>query len=129
MASLWGIETEDDCRKKIDELLELHSVAEREMTKEALAILKSRLKEYYKQVDSRRMSRVEGQWFWPAIQSACVKGPNLGSRRTWPVGLYQIEAELRYHRPTEPSGTPSNPRASHRKVLTTPTRNADKEAG
>ena len=41
--SLYGIESEADCREKIDELLELHARAERTMNKESIRIIKDRL--------------------------------------------------------------------------------------
>lgn len=103
--SLFGIESEDDCRRKFDELLELHARAERAMDKETIAALKSQLKNYYRQGDTsvgrQKMSRVEAQYFWPAIQDAYVRAPRLSSRKTWNDGLYDIEHALRFLRPKE----------------------------
>jgi predicted transcriptional regulator len=99
MASLYGIESEDDCRKKIDELLELHRRAEKAMNKESIAALKSQLKDYYERADDSRMSAVERACFWPAIQEAYVRSPNLARPQTWRDGLYEIELNLRYYRP------------------------------
>jgi hypothetical protein len=103
--SLFGIESEDDCREKIDELLELHHSAETANSKEAIDALKSALRDYYRKADtlrgSQQMSPVEQQWFWPAIQEAYVKGPKLNSRQTWNDGLYNVEYYLRYYRPTK----------------------------
>jgi len=104
MASLYGIESEQDCRNEIDKLLQepaLHG----DVNKETIAALKSRLKEYYKKGSGdkaqRQMSKVERAFFWPAIQDAYVHAPNLNSRSTWPGGLYDIDDYLRHHRPKE----------------------------
>jgi hypothetical protein len=101
MPSLYGIESEDDCRKRIDELLELHAQAEKSMNKELIATLKSKLKDYYKQGNRTKMSAVESAYFWPAIQEAYVRSPNLASPKTWREGLYEIHSSLRYYRPRE----------------------------
>jgi len=45
------------------------------------------------------MSEVETQYFWPAIQEAYVRAPNLGSRKTWVDGLWEVEHSLLYYRP------------------------------
>ena len=69
MASLYGIETEDACRKKMDELLELCRRAERAMNKLEIAVLKSRLEEDYKEGDTQegrdQMSDVESTSIGP----------------------------------------------------------------
>jgi hypothetical protein len=105
MASLYGIESEDDCRAKIDELLELHHRAEEAMNKGTITVLKTRLREYYKMGDTEKgrnqMSPIESAWFWPAIQRAYVGSPNLASPKTWHDGLYEIGLNLRYYRPKE----------------------------
>jgi hypothetical protein len=104
VASLYGIESERDCRNEIDKLLQspaLHGT----VNKDTVAALKSRLKEYYKKGDTQegksQMSRVERQWFWPAIRDAYVRAPNLGSPRTWLDALYNIKYSLSYRRPKE----------------------------
>jgi hypothetical protein len=100
--SLFGIESEADCRKELDELLELHSAAKRAMSEEAIAALKSRLKGYYEKRTGRRghkASNTEEQYFCPAIQEAYVNAPNLRSRKTWNQGLRDVEFYLNYYRP------------------------------
>jgi hypothetical protein len=99
MASLYGIESEDDCRVKIDELLQKVYVARRKLVKDTVADLKSDLERYYKQRDDVRMSQIERIWFWPAIQHAYVGAPHLGSPKTWREGLNEIELNLKYYRP------------------------------
>lgn len=103
--SLFGIESEEDCRRRLDALLELHALASQVMNKEAIAALKSQLRDYYRAGDTNRgrqqMSQVEAQYFWPAIQRAYVNAPRLSSRRTWNDGLYDIEHALRFLRPKE----------------------------
>lgn len=110
MTSLYGIESEDDCRAKIDELLELHARAEhamekesgRQLKKESIRLLKDRLEEYYKAGNTnegeRRMSSVERRYFWPAVRDAYVKAPKLNSPQTWNNGLYEIHSSLTYYR-------------------------------
>jgi hypothetical protein len=103
--SLFGIESEDDCREKLDALLELQARASRAKNKEAIAALKSQLAYYYQKGDTNRgkqqMSQIEAQYFWPAVSKAYVNAPKLSSRRTWNEGLYDIELNLRYYRPTK----------------------------
>ena len=104
--SLFGIESEDDCRREIDALLVLHARAKEEMSDEAVAAIKSALRECYDQGKTvrgtRQMSQVEEQYFWPAIQEAYTRAPNLNSRRTWNDGLWEIEHSLTWHRPRQP---------------------------
>lgn len=100
--SLFGIESEDACREEFDTLLELHSRAKQAMSKEAIAVLKSKLKSYViRQQGSRgqQMSKTEEQYFWPAVFQAYVRAPKLSSRKTWTEGLWEIEDSLNYHRP------------------------------
>ncbi|SRR5258708_1566309 len=101
--SLYGIESEDDCRAKIDELLEFHARAERAMNKESIRIIKDRLAEYRKAGNTndgkRRMSSVEERYFWPAINEAYVRAPNLNAPKTWRDGLSEIHLNLTYYRP------------------------------
>jgi hypothetical protein len=103
--SLFGIESDAQCREEIDELLELHKRAEQATTKETIDALKSQLKHYYRMGDTSRgrqqMSQVEAHCFWPAIQEAYVRAPRLSSRRTWNEGLYEIEFALRNYRPRD----------------------------
>jgi hypothetical protein len=72
MASLYGIESEDDCREKLDELLEMTRRAEQAMNKEEISALKSRLQTYYGEGNTQKghdqMSGVESKSFWPAIR-------------------------------------------------------------
>jgi hypothetical protein len=99
--SLFGIESEDDCRKEIDALLELHDAARRAMNKETIAVLKSELGRHCKKGRSapEKMSSVEQRYFWPAVKEARAVAPNLGSRKTWSGGLDEIEHKLRSNRP------------------------------
>jgi ElaB/YqjD/DUF883 family membrane-anchored ribosome-binding protein len=106
--SLYGIETEADCRKEIDELLAMVDHAEQTLTigsttaKPAMEVLKSRLEELYKKsnhTNEGHMSAVEVAYFRPAIQEAYVNAPKLSSPRTWPGGLEEIRMNLRYRRP------------------------------
>ena len=99
--SLFGIESEDDCRRELDALLEVHERANRAKSKETIAALKSQLAGYYEKGKrgGRHMSEVETQYFWPAIQEAYVRAPNLGSRKTWVDGLWEVEHSLLYYRP------------------------------
>jgi hypothetical protein len=103
--SLFGIESEDDCRKEIDTLLEFHERANRAKNKETIAALKSQLSAYHRkgatQQGERQMSPIEAQYFWPAVREAYVRAPKLSSRPTWTEGLWEIEHSLRYHRPKE----------------------------
>jgi hypothetical protein len=103
--SLYGISSNDDCRARIDELLELKERASKAMTKEEVGAVKSRLAEYYRMGDSQegkaQMTRVEQAFFWPAIVEAYVRSPNLNSPRTWQEGLSEIESNLRYYRPQD----------------------------
>jgi hypothetical protein len=103
--SLHGIESEDDCRAAIDELLRSHARAEGSMNKDRIATLKGRLQEFYKKGDTnegkRLMSKAENQYFWPAIQEAYVKAPKINSPRTWRDGLYEISLNLRFYIPKQ----------------------------
>jgi hypothetical protein len=105
--SLYGIETEDECRKAIDELLAMVDRAEEALkidsitAKRAMEILKSRLEELYKKsnhTNEGRMSAVEVAHFRPAIQDAYVNAPKLSSPKTWPEGLEEMRMNLRYRR-------------------------------
>jgi hypothetical protein len=105
MSSLYGIESEQDCRSEIDQLLQSPALLGA-ANKDTIADLKSRLKEFYKKGDSdkgqSKMSKVESAYFWPAIRDAYVNAPNLNSPRSWQTGLNDIEDYLRYHRPEDP---------------------------
>lgn len=103
--SLFGIESEDDCRREIDALLVLHARAKEEMSPEGVAAIKSALGEYYRKGNSvrgtRQMSDMEQRYFWPAICEAYTRAPKLNSRRTWNEGLWEIEHSLTWHRPRD----------------------------
>lgn len=103
MASLYGIETEEECRAKLDELLVLHQRAEQTRTKETVAPLKSSLETYFKKGrtagGAKQMSPVEQKYFWPAVMEAFVKAPNLARPSTWADGLYDVRFYLVYNRP------------------------------
>jgi hypothetical protein len=104
--SLYGIETEADCRKRTTEILELHRDAEQafnqnhrsEKTKQLIAALKDHLAKLYKKrthSNDAQMSEVETACFFPAIHRAFVDAPDLGSPRTWEGGLSRIEDALK----------------------------------
>src|SRR6266403_5618124 len=99
VTSLYGIETDDECWSKIDELLELTHRAQRTRSKEAVATLKERLKEYYDLGDTvsgrSRMSRVERTLFWPSISEAYAYGPKLNVPNKWNEKLSEVEYKLK----------------------------------
>ena len=101
--SLYGIETEDDCRARIDELLEMQRLAKAAMDKVAIARLKTKLTECYtlgSTITGRdRMSKVEDIYFWPAIQEAHAFCPSLANRSAWSGGLDEVEWKLQSNRP------------------------------
>jgi hypothetical protein len=101
MSNLYGVETTDDCREKLDELLELCHQAQERMNKDTIKELKVLLQKYYKAGSTNkgqeRMSRLERSHFLPAIQDAYVKAPSLNSRETWENGLYEVESSLRHY--------------------------------
>ncbi len=103
MVSLYGIESNADCREKMDELLRLVHRANQTSNKETIAELKFCLEAYYKNGNAERgklqMSSVEQRYFWPAVQGAYVHAPHLGRPQTWTSCLYEIESDLNYYRP------------------------------
>jgi hypothetical protein len=103
-SSLYGIETDADCRRMLDELLELNRAAQEQMTKETVGAIKDRLKNYHQMASSNRgqsqMSEIERSHFQHAVTEAYVKAPNLNSRQTWHEGLSNIEYYLNYYRPS-----------------------------
>jgi hypothetical protein len=105
MANLYGIDSEDACRKKIDELLEMTRRTEKAMDREEISVLKSHLEKYHREGTLEkgrdRMSRVERSFFWPAVREAYVKAPNPASQATWLQGLFDVASSLRYYRPKE----------------------------
>ena len=103
MPNLYGIESEDVCCTTIDGLLEMTRRAEKDMAKDEIHALKSRLEAYFgegnTQTGQDRMSHIESAFFWPAVREAYVKAPNLASPATWLEGLYDVASSLRYYRP------------------------------
>lgn len=103
--NLYGIETDADCRRKLDELLELNRAAQEQPNKETVSVIKSRLKECYQKGKTGKgeaqMSAVERAFFWPAVSEAYVNSPNLNSRHAWQEGLSDIDYYLKYYRPSE----------------------------
>jgi hypothetical protein len=104
--SLYGIETEADCRMRTTEILELHRDAEQafnlnrrsERTKQLIADLKNCLATLYKKrthSNDPQMSDVERECFFPAIHRAYVDAPNLAAPKTWEEGLSKIEDALK----------------------------------
>jgi len=98
--SVYGIETEDDCRKKIDELLEKTRRVGETMNEESVADLKADLKRYFDLRNDKKMSAVD-RTFFRAIHEAYLRSPHLGRRQTWRTGLYEIEWKLKFMRPKE----------------------------
>jgi hypothetical protein len=105
MKSLYGIESDAECREKINELLEMHRRAEQEMGKEAVKALTDSLTKYHKMGNSdrarKKMSEVEDHFFWPAISHAHAEAPKLNSSKTWQEGLAGIKLNLTYYRPKD----------------------------
>jgi len=105
MGSLYGIETRPECREKIDKLLEMFDQAQQSMDEQTIKDLKDSLKKYYdkgKTAEGKvQMSHVETAYFWPAIDEAYVRAPNLAKRNTWQEGLSEIELNLRHFRPRD----------------------------
>jgi ElaB/YqjD/DUF883 family membrane-anchored ribosome-binding protein len=108
--SVYGIETEDDCRKAIDELIAMADSAEEELksgsvrSRHTVEALKSRLQELFKKnkrSSGPGMSAVEAAYLWPAIQDAYVSAPKISSPKTWPAGVAEIKMNLRYRRPAD----------------------------
>jgi hypothetical protein len=103
--SLWGCETEDDCRRETDKLLAMLYHAQATMTRTAVEALKSRLKELYKrqtsQANKDRMSDAESAYFSAAVHHAYVHAPHLSSPNTWNDALSEMELDLKYNRPKE----------------------------
>jgi hypothetical protein len=97
--SVYGIYTEQDCKKKFNELLALNRAAEETMTKESISEVKTALDNYYQQGDSKfdSMTDIEKKFFFPAIHESFVKSPNLNSRATWQTGLHDIQFYLTYY--------------------------------
>jgi hypothetical protein len=100
---LYGIESEDECREKIDELLGQVEEAEQNASKETVSAVVSSLVAYHKQGNSlraqSRMSGVERRYFWPAISEAHAYRPNLAKPRTWKESLEEVEYKLKKYRP------------------------------
>jgi hypothetical protein len=107
---LYGIETEDDCSKAIDELIGMADAAQEALeiaspaARRTVADLNFRLKELFKKNKRRlgpAMSPVERAYFWPAIQKAYVSAPKLSSPKTWPTGVAEIKINLYSQRPPD----------------------------
>jgi len=102
MSNLYGIDSIIWCRANLDELLKCIREAQDYPTKETITAVTSRLKCLYKKGNTEkaqdRMSEIERAFFWPAIQEAYAKRPNLKESSTWKEGLSEIEYYLRYYR-------------------------------
>ena len=99
--SVYGIETEDDCRMKIDALLAKVDFASNIMNRENISDVKADLKKYFRQRDDKNFSKIERQCFWPAIHKAYVRSRHLGRPQTWRTALYEIRLQLKFLRPAE----------------------------
>jgi hypothetical protein len=108
MSSLYGVETEQDCREEIDEVLQSPALCGT-INKETISALKSRLAVYHQKGNNlkgrNQMSRAERVFFWAAIHKAYTKAPNINARHTWRKGLQEIESNLKYYRPKERAHT------------------------
>ena len=102
MSNLYGIDSVIWCRANLDELLKWNREAQDCPTKDTITGIIFRLKCLYKKGNAEkaqdRMSKIERAFFWPAIQKAYVKRPNLRESSTWNEGLSDIEYYLRYYR-------------------------------
>ena len=102
MSSLYGINSVIWCRANLDELLKWNREAKDCPTKETITGITSRLKCFYKKGNTEKaqsqMSEIERAFFWPAIQEAYVKSPDLKKSSTWNEGLSDIERYLHHYR-------------------------------
>ena len=102
MSSLYGIDSVIWCRAHLDELLKWSREAKDCPTKETITGITSRLKCFYKKGNTEKaqsqMSEIERAFFWPAIQEAYVKSPDLKKSSTWNEGLSDIEHYLHHYR-------------------------------
>jgi hypothetical protein len=97
--NLYGIESEADCRAKMDELLAWVAKVEQAPSEQTIRDLKSQLETYYTAGSRQGMSNVEEIFFWPAIQDAYLHAPHVGQPETWAEGLHDIAWYLNYWRP------------------------------
>jgi len=102
MSSPYGIDSVIWCRAHLDELLKWSREAKGCPTKETITGITSRLKCFYKKGNTEKaqsqMSEIERAFFWPAIQEAYVKSPDLKKSSTWSEGLSDIERYLHHYR-------------------------------
>lgn len=102
MSNLYGIDSVISCRANLDELLKWNREAQDCPTKETIAGITSRLQCLYKKGNTEkaqdRMSEIERAFFWPAIQEAYVKRPDLKKSSTWNAGLSDVEYYLHHYR-------------------------------
>jgi hypothetical protein len=102
MSNLYGIDSVIWCRANLDELLKWNREAQDCPTEDTITGIIVRLKCVYKKGNAEkaqdRMSEIERAFFWPAIQKAYAKRPNLRKSSTWNEGLSDIEYYLRYYR-------------------------------
>lgn len=112
--SLYGIETEDECKRAIRELVEMTNTAEEALrtgsmtAKVAVEDLKLRVTELFKKNKRSfgpRMSAIEEAYFWPAIQNAYIGLPKISSPKSWVKGVAKVKMSLRYghHQPKKRS--------------------------
>jgi hypothetical protein len=101
--NLYGIETEDDCTKALDELIGMADTAQSALdsgsptARRTVTELCLRLREFFKRNKHGRgpaMSPVEQIHFWPVIQRAHINAPKLSSPKTWPRGVANIKLTL-----------------------------------
>jgi hypothetical protein len=101
MGSLYAIQTEDDCRARLGELLEMAQaarVASYDDDKESLIRdLKKRLAEDRKKWDENRASRIEILFYRPAINEAHAHAPSLSRKKTWDRDLDEVAFQLKYY--------------------------------
>jgi len=101
--SLYRIETDRECRARLDQLLETNRRAKQELNKESVGRINAALSEYYKLGNTTKgqgkMSPIERSHFWPAIQEAHAYRPNVARPASWREGLEEIEWKLEKYRP------------------------------
>jgi hypothetical protein len=100
---LYGIETETQCRERIDKLLEITHRAQKAIRKETVSVLIAALSEYRKLGNTikgqEKLSDVERAYFWHAIDEAHAFRPNLAHPAEWREKLEEVEWKLKKNRP------------------------------
>lgn len=102
MGSVYAIQTEDECRARFDELLEMvqeaHASRSEDDKKSLIRELKNSLAEDCRKWDESRASEIENYFYYPAIKEAHARAPSLNRKKTWDRDLDEVEFQLRYYR-------------------------------